>query len=314
MPTRVVIDGLPRFAGDSVAARRADARRNHDGLRTMLCREPRGHAAMYAAYVVDSAAADVGVIFASQVGYDDLCGHGTIGVVTALLESGHLSRRDQVRVETPAGIVSAQVRWQGQRVAAVSFDSVPAFLHRAGVVVEVPGVGAVTGDIAFGGNWYLYLEAARLGLDLGTVRVPALLDLGGRIKQAVNGSMRLDHPTNRDVAHDLLGVSFYGPPLRDPQAHAANVVVENEHFYDRSPCGTGTCGRMAALHARGELAVGEEFRNESYTGGLFAGCITGTTTLGAVPAVLPRLTGSAWIMGRAEWSLDPTDPFGAAGF
>ena len=200
---------------------------------------------MYAAFVVPSSAADVGVIFCSQVGYDDLCGHGTIGVVTALLESGRLARRDQVRVETPAGIVSAQVRWQGRRVAAVSFDSVPAFLHRPEVQVEVPGVGAVTGDVAFGGNWYLYVEAAQVGLDLATVRVPALLDLGGRIKRAVNRSMRLDHPTNRDLSRDLLGVSFYGPALRAADAHQANVVVENDRFFDRSPCGTGTCGRMA---------------------------------------------------------------------
>ena len=313
-PTRVVVAGLPAFGGGSVAAQRACARADHDALRTLLCREPRGHEAMYAAYVVPSQVADVGVIFCSQVGYDDMCGHGTIGVVTALLQSGRLPRRAEVRLETPAGVVTAQPRWQGARVAAVSFASVPAFLQQRDVTVAVPGVGTVHGDIAFGGNWYLYVDAAGVQQEIAPASVPALLRLGNAIKQAWNHDGRLEHPELPHLARGLIGVSFYGPPRCRRDANQANLVVESETFYDRSPCGTGTCGRMAVLHARGALAVGEEFRNEGITGGLFTGRISAETRVGSLPAVLPRLTGSAWIMGRAEWSLDPTDPLGTAGW
>lgn len=313
-PTRVVVAGLPALEGDSVAAQRACARADHDALRTLLCREPRGHEAMYAAYVVPSQVADVGVIFCSQVGYDDMCGHGTIGVVTALLASGRLPRRREVRLETPAGVVTARARWQGERVAAVSFDSVPAFVRHRDVTVAVPGVGAVRGDIAFGGNWYLYLNAADVRQPLAPAAIPALLQLGNALKQAWNRTGRLEHPEQPQIARGLIGVSFYGPPRRRRDADQANLVVESETFYDRSPCGTGTCGRLAALHARGALAVGREFRNEGIAGGLFSARIVAETRVGALPAVLPRLTGTAWIMGRAEWSLDPTDPLGSAGW
>ena len=312
-PTRVVVAGLPVFSGDSVAAQRACARAEHDALRTLLCREPRGHGAMYAAYVVPSQVADVGVIFCSQVGYDDMCGHGTIGVVTALLASGRLPRRE-VRLETPAGVVTAQPRWQGERVASVSFDSVPAFVCHRDVTVAVPRMGAVRGDIAFGGNWYLYVDAAEVQQPIAPANVPALLSLGNAIKEAWNRNGRLDHPQQPHLARGLIGVSFYGPPRRRQDANQVNLVVESETFYDRSPCGTGTCGRMAVLHARGALAVGEEFRNESITGGLFSGRISAETSVGSLPAVLPRLTGTAWIMGRAEWTLDLTDPLGSAGW
>ena len=313
-PTRVVVAGLPALEGDSVAAQRACARADHDAVRTLLCCEPRGHEAMYAAYVVPSQVADVGVIFCSQVGYDDMCGHGTIGVVTALLASGRLPRRREVRLETPAGVVTARARWQGERVAAVSFDSVPAFVRHRDVTVEVPGVGAVRGDIAFGGNWYLYLNAAEVRQSIAPAAIPALLRLGNALKQAWNRSGRLEHPEQPQIARGLIGVSFYGPPRRRRDADQANLVVESETFYDRSPCGTGTCGRLAALHARGELTVGREFRNEGIAGGLFSARIVAETRVGALPAVLPRLTGTAWIMGRAEWSLDPTDPLGSAGW
>ena len=313
-PTRVVVDGLPAFSGDSVAAQRACARAEHDALRTLLCREPRGHEAMYAAYVVPSQVADAGVIFCSQVGYDDMCGHGTIGVVTALLSSGRLPRRAEVRLETPAGVVTAEPHWQGERVAAVSFASVPAFIQHRDVTVEVPGMGSVHGDIAFGGNWYLYVDATEVQQEIEPASVPALLRLGNAIKETWNRSGRLEHPLQEHIARGLIGVSFYGPPRRQVDAHQANLVVESETFYDRSPCGTGTCGRMAVLHARGALAVGEEFRNESITGGLFTARITAETSVGPLPAVQPRLTGSAWIMGRAEWCLDPTDPLGSGGW
>ena len=313
-PTRVVVDGLPAFGGDTVAAQRACARAEHDELRTLLCREPRGHQAMYGAYVVPSRVADAGVIFCSQVGYDDMCGHGTIGVVTALLQGGRLPRRAEVRLETPAGVVTAQPQWQGERVAAVSFDSVPAFLQQRDVTVELPGVGAVQGDIAFGGNWYLYVDAAQVGQEIARAGVSELLRLGNALKETWNRDGRLRHPEQEHIAPGLIGVSFYGPPRRRADAHQANLVVESETFYDRSPCGTGTCGRMAVLHARGALAVGEEFRNEGITGGLFTARITAETRVGRLPAVQPRLTGSAWVMGRAEWSLDPTDPLGSAGW
>ena len=221
---------LPAFGGDTVAAQRACARAEHDALRTLLCREPRGHQAMYAAYVVPSQVADVGVIFCSQVGYDDMCGHGTIGVVTALLQGGRLPRRAEVRLETPAGVVTAQPRWQGERVAAVSFDSVPAFVQHRDVTVELPGVGTVHGDIAFGGNWYLYVDAAEVGQEITPAGVPALLRLGNTLKEAWNRDGRLRHPEQEHIAPGLIGVSFYGPPRRRADAHQANLVVGERYL------------------------------------------------------------------------------------
>lgn len=313
-PTRVVVDGLPPFAGISVADQRACARAEHDELRTLLCREPRGHLAMYAAYVVPSQVADVGVVFASQVGYDDMCGHGTIGVVTALSQSGRLPRDRPVRLETPAGVVTAEPRWDGRRVASVSFDSVPAFLFERDVSVDVPGFGEVRGDIAFGGNWYLYVDAAAIGQPIDAANLPELMRLGNAVKEARNGVAEVEHPLHPQIARALIGVSFYGAPRADPAADQCNVVVESDTFYDRSPCGTGTCGRMAVLHARGELAVGEPFRNEGIAGGEFTGRIVTETAVGPLAAIQPRLTGSAWVMGQAQWSLDPTDPLGTAGW
>ena len=313
-PTRVVVDGLPAFSGAGVADQRACARDEHDELRTFLTREPRGHGAMYAAYVVPSQVADVGVVFASQVGYDDMCGHGTIGVVTALCQSGRLPRDRPVRLETPAGVVVAEPRWDGRRVASVSFDSVPAFLFERDVSVDVPGWGEVRGDIAFGGNWYLYVDAAAIGQSIDAANLPELLRLGNAIKEARNGAAEVEHPLHPQIARALIGVSFYGAPRADPAADQCNVVVESDTFYDRSPCGTGTCGRMAMLHARGELAVGAAFHNEGIAGGEFAGRIVAETAVGPLAAIQPRLTGSAWVMGQARWSLDPTDPLGTAGW
>ena len=224
-PTRVVVDGLPAFGGDTVAPQRACARAEHDGLRTLLCREPRGHQAMYAAYVVPSRVADVGVIFCSQVGYDDMCGHGTIGVVTALLQGGRLPRRSEVRLETPAGVVTAQPQWQGERVAAVSFDSVSAFVQQRDVTVVLPGVGAVHGDIAFGGNWYLYVDAAEVRQEIAPAGVPELLRLGHALKETWYRDGRLRHPEQEHIAPGLIGVSFYRPPRRRADVHHVGVVA-----------------------------------------------------------------------------------------
>ena len=222
-PTRVVVDGLPAFNGTSVAEQRACARHEHDDLRTFLCREPRGHGAMYAAYVVPSRVADAGVVFCSQVGYDDMCGHGTIGVVTALCESGRLPRGRAVRLETPAGVVTAEPHWEGRRVATVSFDSVPAFLFERDVAVDVPGVGQVRGDVAFGGNWYLYVDAASIGQAVTAANLPELLRVGSAIKEARNGVAEVEHPLHAHIARSLIGVSYCGPPLRDPAADQCNV-------------------------------------------------------------------------------------------
>ena len=210
--------------------------------------------------------------------------------------------------------MTAEPHWDGQRVAAVSFDSVPAFLYERDVSVAVPGLGEVCGDVAFGGNWYLYLDAASIGRSIDAANLAELLRLGDAIKAARNAVAEVVHPLHAQIARTLIGVSFYGPPQRDPAADQINLVVESATFYDRSPCGTGTCGRMAVLHARGKLAVGEEFHNEGIAGGMFSARIQAETRVGDLAAIQPRLTGSAWVMGQARWSLDPTDPLGTAGW
>lgn len=313
-PTRIVVGGLPMFDGDSVADKRTHARRDHDGLRTLLCCEPRGHEGMYVAYVVPSEIADVGIIFASQVGYDDMCGHGLIGVVTGLFESGWLPHKNIVRLETPAGIVIAQAHWNGQRVSEVSFKSVPAFLYERDVTVIVPKFGKIKGDLAFGGNWFLYVDINKIESGMKERSIISMLRLGGAIKREVNRAIQIRHPEQPSIAQNLLGISFYGLPLKHENSHQANLVVESETFYDRSPCGTGTCGRMAVLYCLGELLIGEEFRNEGIAGGVFRGVASGITKVGPLPAIRPQLTGSASITGQGKWRLDDYDILGASGW
>ncbi|MEE9503681.1 MAG: proline racemase family protein [Thermodesulfobacteriota bacterium] len=317
-PTRIVVAGLPKMRGDSVAKKRDYVRSKMDYVRNFLCNEPRGHDAMYGALLTEPGSEDAasGVIFFSTVGYDDMCGHGVIGVSTVLIETGMVhveGPSKEVILETPAGLIRTKVNVTDGKVRSVSFVNIPAFLYKEDISINVPGYGEVKGDVAFGGNWYFYVNTKEVGVRVRSENIDDLIKTGTAIKNAFNKEFDLVHPTDPNISTKLLGVSVLDSPVKNKKADQNNVVVEGK-FVDRSPCGTGTCGRMAILFAKNKLALNEDFVNESITGTIFRGRLIEKTKVGEYPAVRPEITGSAYITGFNHIVLDPDDPFGSKGF
>ena len=317
-PTRVVVGGLPKIPGDSVAQKRDYVRSRMDYVRHFLCNEPRGHDGMYGALLTEpgSEDADFGVIFFSPVGYDDMCGHGTIGVATVLIETGMVyveGPSKEVILETPAGLIRVTANMAGKELKSISLVNIPAFLYKEDISVNVPGYGEVKGDVAFGGNWYFYVNAKDIGVRVRSEYIDDLIKTGTAIKNEFNKEFNLVHPTDPNISTKLLGVSIIDSPVKNKRADQNNVVVEGK-LVDRSPCGTGTCGRMAVLFAKNKLGLNEGFVNESITGTVFHGRLIEKTKVGEYPAVIPEITGSAYITGFNHIVLDPDDPFGVKGF
>lgn len=310
-PLRVVVEGFPELEGTSILQRRADARLRHDALRRALMWEPRGHPDMYGCLLTPpvSAGADVGVLFTHNEGYSTMCGHGIIAVTTVLLELGLLPGREgenRVGIDTPAGFVEAWGTLAGGRVPRVSFVNVPSFVAARDREVEVPGVGTVRYDLAFGGAFYAFVDAPSLGFGLGVGEVGRLIEVGRAIKRSVSEADPPRHPLDPDLGF-LYGTIFVGPP-HDPGHHSRNVCVFADGEVDRSPTGTGVSARLALHHARGEVAEGQEIVVESILGTTFGGRVVRTCRVGPHDAVVPRVSGSAHLTGRSEWFLDPDDP------
>jgi proline racemase len=275
-------------------------------------REPRGHAAMSGAILQPPTRddADWGVLFIEVSGCLPMCGHGTIGVATVLVETGMVEVREPetvVRLDTPAGLVVARVAVRGGRAEAVTLRNVASFLHARDEVARVEGLGDVRYDMAFGGNFYAIVEAAAVGLSVDPARARELIDAGDRIRAAIPAPV---HPLDERIA-GCHHVVFHAPG-RDG-AHARNATAIDPGWLDRSPCGTGTSARMAQLWARGELELGQDFVNESVIGTRFTGRLVEETAVGDVAAVVPEVTGRAWITAMGQYLLDDRDPF-PAGF
>ncbi len=315
MPTRVVTGGVGVVPGDTMAEKRLWFMAHRDDLRTLLMFEPRGHASMSGAILQPPTRpdADVGVLFIEVSGLLPMCGHGTIGVATVLVETGLVEVVEPVttiRLDTPAGLVVAQVQVRDGHATAVTLANVPSFSLALEQVVRVPGFGTVAYDIAFGGNFYAVVDLEALGLPFDRAAKGTLLDAGLAIMGAINDQARPVHPTRPDITgcHHV-----YLKAPGSTAAHSRHAMAIYPGWFDRSPCGTGTSARMAQLHARGELALDTDFVNESFIGTTFTGRLVGTTDVGGLPAVLPTITGRAWVTGTAQYMLDPTDPF-PAGF
>ncbi|WP_449279023.1 proline racemase family protein [Leucobacter sp. GX24907] len=317
MPTRVVVGGVPPIPGASMALRRAWAQEHLNDLRLLLMREPHGHAAMTGAILLPAVRedADWGVLYIEPTGFLPMCGHGTIGVVTVLIETGMVSVEEPittVRLDTPAGLVTAEASVENAAVTGVALTNVPAFVLAQDETVEVPGLGpdgasaTVTYDMVYGGNFYPIIQASELGLQIELGQQDRIVDTGLRIIAAINEQKPPQHPADpliRGIHHaQFVQAGTDG-------ADARNIVMNHPGYFDRSPCGTGTSARLAALHARGEISLGEEFVNESILGTRFIGRIVGTSEVAGIPAVVPSFTGRAWITGTSQHFLDPTDPF-----
>jgi proline racemase len=315
MPTRVITGGVPVLPGDTMLERKLRFEAERDDLRLLLMQEPRGHGAMSGAILQPATRpdADWGVLFIEVSGCLPMCGHGTIGVATVLVETGMVEVAEPetaIRLDTPAGLVEARVRVADGRATAVSLRNVPSFLHERDAVVEVPGLGPVTYDLAFGGNFYAIVDAASVGLVPEPAQSQALIDAGLRIMDAINATARPVHPEDERIGgcHHIV---LHAPGTDGADARAATSI--HPGWLDRSPCGTGTSARVAQLHARGELATGAPFVNESVIGTRFTARVVEETTVAGRPAVVPEITGRAWITGIGQYLLDPTDPF-PAGF
>lgn len=311
MPTRVVTGGVPPIPGATMAERRAYAVEHLDGLRRFLVDEPRGHPAMSGALMQPPTRADAdwGVVYVEVSGFLPMCGHGTVGVATVLVETGMVEVTEPetvVRLDTPAGLVEARVAVRDGVAEQVTLRNVDAFALEHDAVVTVPGLGEVRYDMAYGGNFYAIASLEPLGLPYDRARKDDILRAGLALMEAVNAQRRPVHPADPLIS-GCKHVQFLAPG--STARHSRNAMAIHPGWFDRSPCGTGTCARMAQLHARGELAVGEEFVNESFIGTRFTGRLTGVSEVAGLPAVVPEFSGRAWITATANYLLDPADPF-----
>ncbi|MCP4539750.1 MAG: proline racemase family protein [Chloroflexi bacterium] len=310
-PFRVITGGFPDLPGKTVLARRRYAREHLDHLRTALMWEPRGHADMYGCIVTSpvSTGADIGILFMHNEGYSTMCGHGIIGIVKVALETGLLpmtSPETVVKIDAPAGLITAYAMVVDGQVSSVRFHNVPSFVLALDETVDVPGLGKVRYDIAFGGAFYAYVQAQDVGVTCAPEDFRALIEKGMAIKRAVMDSRPIPHPFEEDLSF-LYGTIFIGPPL-GANAHSRNVCIFAEGEVDRCPTGTGVGGRLAIHHARGEIGLDQSIAIESIIGTRFTGRIVETTTFGPYSAIIPEVEGTAHITGRHEFLVDPSDP------
>lgn len=311
-PLRIITSGFPDLPGSTILEKRQYARTHYDNLRRALMWEPRGHADMYGCILTPPVTpdGDVGVLFMHNEGFSTMCGHGIIGLVKVGVETGHFKvtgPQTVIKIDTPAGRVTATAHLKDGSVERVSFLNVPSFLLERDLTVGVPGIWSVKGDLAFGGAFYMYVDADSLRLDLTPENYRQIIDLGMRIKHAVMDSYEIVHPTGDPDLNFLYGTIFVQMKPASG-VHSRNVCVFAEGEVDRSPTGTGVSGRLAIHHAKGELAGDETITIESILGTAFTGRVAQTTTVGDLPAIIPEVSGTAFITGRHEFLLDPADP------
>lgn len=310
-PLRIFIGGYPHLPGDTILAKRRYALKHLDHLRTATMWEPRGHADMYGCLITEPVTpdGDLGVLFLHNEGYSSMCGHGIIALTKVGLEMGLVDKPGDnpvLKIDTPAGRVTASARRENGRVLDVSFHNVPSFVYAFDRVVDLPGLGKVRFDVAFGGAFYAYVDAEPLGLKLAAAEFRRLIELGTVIKHLVMDSLPIKHPFEEDLSF-LYGVIFVGAAQKAGH-HSRNVCVFADGEVDRSPTGTGVSARAALHYARGELAIGQPFVVESILGTCFTGEVAETTSFGPYDAVISKITGTAHICGRNTLLIDPKDP------
>lgn len=323
-PGRVIVGGVLDVPGATMYDKMCYLRENMDGLRKRMLREPRGYPAANCNLILPPTHpdADAGYVIMEQVEYPGMSGTNTICVTTVLLETGMLSMREPVTeltLESPAGLIRVRAQCAHGKVQRVTFENVPAFAAYLDAPIEVPHLGTVTVDVAYGGMFYVIADAAPFGLRLAPDEGRDIVRISEMIKAAAQEQLPVVHPDQPGFAGITIA-ELSGPPTR-PDAHAKNAVTVSTGkldwnrpatwtgAIDRSPCGTGTCAKMATLHAKGRLALHQEFHHEGILGTIFTGSLIGTTQVGKYPAVIPTLSGQAWITGLCTYVLDPEDPF-----
>lgn len=311
MPTRVITGGVGVIPGATMFDRRRYFLDNLDHIRKLLMNEPRGHSAMSGAILQPPTRpdADFGVLYIEVSGCLPMCGHGTIGVATVLVETGMVEVKEPVttiRLDTPAGLVVVDVRVEDGSAKAVTLRNVPSFALALDRTVKVAGWGEVAYDVAFGGNFFAFVELDDLGIPFDRANKNRIMEAGLAVMAAINEQDRPVHPGNPEI-NGVHHVYMAAPG--STAAHSRHAMAIHPGWFDRSPCGTGTSARMAQLHARGLLPLNTEFRNESFIGTHFIGKLVEETEVAGYQAVIPTITGRAWITGTAQYLYDPDDPF-----
>ncbi|MEB8387379.1 proline racemase family protein [Rhodobacteraceae bacterium KMM 6894] len=327
-PGRVITHGMPDLPGASVFEKMQWMRANADHIRHLMLREPRGYPALCCNVLVPPCdpRADAGFIIMEQSEYAPMSGSNTICVVTVLLETGILPMTEpmtKLSLETPAGLITVQATCQGGKVTGVKFLNVPAFALHLDAPLDVPGLGSITVDIAWGGMFYVLADADRLGVDLAADNGAEITRVSETIRAAALVQLPVVHPENAGLTGPTI-TNLFGAPIA-PGTHGRGAITLSitggtdtpglgvAGILDRSPCGTGTCAKMACLHARGQLEVGQDYVNAGPMGTVFTGRIEELTQIGPYPAIVPSLSGQGWIYGRSAYVVDPGDPF-QAGF
>jgi len=310
-PTRLVI-GFPSIPGETINDKRLYIMRKMDHVRLLLTQEPRGHRDMIAAIVTEpvTEGAAFGLIYMDARRYPYLCGHGTIGAVTTLVEAGVIDATEPetvITVDTPAGPMQVTAQVQGEKVTSVTIRAVPCFAYLLDQPLDVPGVGCIKVDISYAGGFFAMVSKDQVGLELKVENVGQLIPMGMAIIEAANEQLRVQHPILSHVV--TVDVAEFYDPAGHAQRRGLNMVVYGESHVDRSPCGTGTSAKMALLHRRGELGIEETFVNAGILGTTFEGKLIAEARVGDIPAVIPQFKGSAYITGAHRFFVDPTDPF-----
>jgi len=314
-PVRLVAGGGPLLEGSTMMERRAHFLAEYDWIRTGLMFEPRGHDVMSGSilYPPTREDCDIAILFIETSGCLPMCGHGTIGTVTMAIEHGLIKPKTPgvLRLDTPAGLVIAEYKQVGEYVEEVRITNVPSFLHAEGLTVECPGLGEITVDVAYGGNFYAIVEPQKNYRDMADYSAGDLIAWSPVVRQRLNETYSFVHPENPGI-NRLSHMLWTGKPTVKG-ADARNAVFYGDKAIDRSPCGTGTSARMAQLHAKGKLRAGDAFVHESIIGSLFKGKVEKEVTVAGRPAIIPSIGGWARMTGLNTIFIDDRDPF-AHGF
>ena len=311
-PTRTVIGGLPYIPGKTISEKMIYLKEHEDWIRKVLMYEPRGVEVQSGVILTEpcTPGTDIGVIYIEIGGYLFMCGHDTIGVATALIETGIIKSTEptaNINLDTPAGVVRVKVSVENSVAKEVTFVNAPAFIFARDIDIKIPDIGHVKVDIGYGGNYYAILEAENVGLQTTPGEAPKIVHVGNMIRNAVNTQIDVYHP-EKPFIKGVTHVLFSAPP-EGAEATMANAVVIPPGVVCRSPCGTGTCAKLAQLYSQGRLKVGEEFIHQSAMNGtLFKARVIEETKIGEFQAVIPEVTGSAYVTGMHTFLIDPDDP------
>jgi len=310
-PLRIIISGFPDLKGETLLEKRASAKNDFDQIRKALMWEPRGHADMYGAIIVapDTLGADFGVIFIHNEGYSTGCGHAVIALTKAFVETGLIKKTEPVTelsMDVPSGFIRSFADVKNGEITSIGFHNVPSFVQQMDAIVDVPGLGNIRYDLAFGGAYYAFVDAAQFDLDCTQEYHDELIEMGMLIKQTIVKSVIINHPTEPEM-NFLYGIIFTGSP-KDSRNHSRNVCIFAEGEVDRSPTGTGVSARAAIHYARGEISIGESITIESIIGSTFSVKVDEITPFGKYEAVIPEVRGTAFLTGKNSFWINPNDP------